>query len=49
MKRSCLNIEDRKGTLRPGADADFVLLDASGNVKGTWVGGKKVWSGEPQS
>ncbi|KIJ33086.1 carbohydrate esterase family 9 protein [Sphaerobolus stellatus SS14] len=40
---ACLGIENHKGTLRPGADADLVLLDAAGNVKGTWVAGKKVW------
>lgn len=43
---SCLKIEHRKGTLRPGADADFVILDSSGYVKGTWVGGEEVWSFE---
>ncbi|TRM69116.1 carbohydrate esterase family 9 protein [Schizophyllum amplum] len=40
----CLGIENRKGTLRPGADADFVVLDRLGNVLHTWVGGKQVWS-----
>lgn len=40
----CLGIENRKGTLRPGADADFVVLDRKGNVLNTWVKGKKVWS-----
>ncbi|KAF8590850.1 carbohydrate esterase family 9 protein [Ramaria rubella] len=39
----CLNIANRKGTLRPGADADLVLLDEKGYVKSTWVSGKKVW------
>jgi N-acetylglucosamine-6-phosphate deacetylase len=40
---SCVNIENRKGTLRSGADADLVILDAAGYVKATWVSGKKVW------
>ena len=40
----CLNIQNRKGTLRPGADADLVVLDAAGYVKESWVSGRKVWS-----
>ncbi|KAF9464983.1 Metallo-dependent hydrolase [Collybia nuda] len=39
----CLGIESRKGTLRPGADADFVVLDRKGVVLSTWVRGKEVW------
>ncbi|KAI0317169.1 Metallo-dependent hydrolase [Amylostereum chailletii] len=39
----CLGIENRKGTLRPGADADLVVLDRNGNVVSTWVAGKQVW------
>lgn len=42
----CLGIEDRKGTLRAGADADLVVLDRSGNVLSTWVRGKEVWKKE---
>ena len=42
----CLGIENRKGTLRPGADADLVVLDRSGNVLGTWVRGREVWKKE---
>ena len=41
-----LGIENRKGTLRPGADADLVILDRSGIVLSTWVRGKKVWKKE---
>ncbi|KAF8342708.1 Metallo-dependent hydrolase [Cantharellus anzutake] len=41
----CLGIESTKGTLRPGADADLVVLDKNdGSVLSTWVAGKKVWN-----
>jgi len=40
----CLGIEDRKGTLRPGADADLVVLDKQGYVQSTWVKGRQVWT-----
>ncbi|KZV66441.1 carbohydrate esterase family 9 protein [Peniophora sp. CONT] len=39
-----LGIEHRKGTLRPGADADLVVLDRTGHVVSTWVAGKQVWT-----
>ncbi|KAJ7350525.1 carbohydrate esterase family 9 protein [Mycena albidolilacea] len=39
----CLRIENKKGTLRPGADADLVVLDRQGNVVSTWVKGRQVW------
>jgi len=39
----CLGIENKKGTLRPGADADFVVMDRNGNVLNTWVAGRMVW------
>ena len=42
----CLGIENQKGTLRPGADADLVILDRSGIVLSTWVRGKEVWKKE---
>jgi N-acetylglucosamine-6-phosphate deacetylase len=35
-----LGLEGRKGVLKPGADADIVLLDRSLNVKMTFVGGQ---------
>jgi len=40
----CLNIENKKGTLRAGADADLAVLDHQGNVISTWVKGKVVWA-----
>jgi N-acetylglucosamine-6-phosphate deacetylase len=40
----CLGIESTKGTLRAGADADFVVMDRLGNVVSTWVKGKQVWA-----
>jgi N-acetylglucosamine-6-phosphate deacetylase len=39
----CLGIENKKGTLRAGADADLVVLDKAGNVLSTWVSGKLAW------
>lgn len=40
-----LNIQHIKGFLRPGCDADLLRLDkVTGQVKETWVAGKKVWS-----
>ncbi|KAG5647086.1 hypothetical protein DXG03_001456 [Asterophora parasitica] len=40
----CLGIENRKGTLRAGADADFVVLDRRGTALSTWVKGKEAWT-----
>ena len=40
----CLGIENRKGTLRPGADADFTVFDKEGYVLSTWIKGKVVWN-----
>ncbi|KAI0359272.1 Metallo-dependent hydrolase [Trametes cingulata] len=39
----CLGLEHKKGTLRPGADADLVVLDRKGKVLNTWVKGREVW------
>ncbi|KAJ7594920.1 hypothetical protein C8J56DRAFT_927969 [Mycena floridula] len=39
----CLKIEDKKGVLKAGADADLVILDQDGNVLSTWIRGKQVW------
>ncbi len=38
-----LGIERERGTLRPGARADFAVLDADGSVHSTWIGGKSVF------
>lgn len=40
----CLGIENKKGTLRPGADADLVVLDRQGVVLSTWVKGKQAYT-----
>jgi len=40
-----LRIEDRKGSIDPGKDADFVLLDQRLNVRATVVGGVCVYRG----
>jgi adenine deaminase len=38
-----LGIENEKGSLKPGLDADFVILDDAGNVHQTWKFGSKVF------
>ena len=38
-----LNIQDRKGQLKPHMDADFVFLDDDLNVHATFVGGELAW------
>lgn len=35
-----LGIESERGTLRPGARADLVALDATGRVLSTWIAGR---------
>ncbi len=37
-----LGIESERGTLRPGARADFAVLDEGGNVLETWIAGRRV-------
>lgn len=34
-----LGIADRKGTLKPGADADIVFFDDNFEVLSTWIAG----------
>jgi len=36
-------IADSKGSLKPGLDADFVVLDASLHAQGTWINGTCVY------
>lgn len=43
VRGRCLGIENKKGTLRPGADADLIVLDRQGNLISTWVKGRQVW------
>jgi len=38
-----LGIEAERGTLRPGARADFAILDGRGEVAQTWIGGERVF------
>ncbi|CAG5135408.1 unnamed protein product [Candidula unifasciata] len=39
-----LGIDDRKGTLNFGADADFIFLDDGLNVKATYIAGECVYT-----
>jgi len=39
-----LGMESERGTLRKGARADLVLLDAAGRVLETWIAGRRVHS-----
>jgi N-acetylglucosamine-6-phosphate deacetylase len=38
-----LGLERERGTLRPGARADFALLSADGQVAETWLAGRCAW------
>jgi len=42
-----LGIERERGTLRPGARADFALLDPNGRVRETWLAGRRAWPSAP--
>lgn len=39
-----LGVESERGTLRPGARADFAVLDDAGHVVQTWIDGRRAWS-----
>lgn len=41
-----LGIDDQKGTLESGRDADLVLMDDEGNVHATYIKGRLCWSGD---
>lgn len=36
-------VASRKGQIKPGADADLVVLDEAGRVRQTWRGGQRVF------
>nr|CAG4649338.1 EOG090X06GX [Scapholeberis mucronata] len=38
-----LGIQDRKGSLSFGCDADFIILDSELNVQSTWIASQKVY------
>ena len=38
-----LKIDDHKGSLEFGKDADFILLDDNLQVQATYIAGQKVW------
>ena len=38
--------DDTRGELEEGCRADFVVLGKEGEVRETWIGGKKVWARE---
>jgi N-acetylglucosamine-6-phosphate deacetylase len=44
-----LGLDKVKGRVAPGYDADLVLLDRHIAVRGTWVGGERVFAAPPES
>lgn len=40
---SMLGIQDRKGSLNVGADADFILIDTDVNVYATFISASRVF------
>jgi N-acetylglucosamine-6-phosphate deacetylase len=41
-----LGLEAERGTLRPGARADFAILSDSGEVRETWLAGERVFEAD---
>jgi N-acetylglucosamine-6-phosphate deacetylase len=41
-----LGMEAQRGTLRPGARADLVVMEDSGRVLQTWIGGRLAYEAE---
>jgi N-acetylglucosamine-6-phosphate deacetylase len=39
-----IGVADRKGQLKPGLDADFVVLTKDHAMQGTWIGGTQVYA-----
>jgi N-acetylglucosamine-6-phosphate deacetylase len=39
-----IGVADRKGQLKPGMDADFVVLTKDHAMQATWIGGKQVYA-----
>jgi N-acetylglucosamine-6-phosphate deacetylase len=38
-----IGVADRKGQLKPGFDADFVVLSGDYAIRSTWIGGERVF------
>ncbi|SFA90118.1 N-acetylglucosamine-6-phosphate deacetylase [Rhizobium sp. NFR07] len=38
-------VSDRKGSIQPGFDADFVVLNGNAEAQSTWIGGQCVYRG----
>ena len=39
----CLGVDDRKGRIAAGCDADLAVLDSDYEVLETWCRGAKIW------
>jgi N-acetylglucosamine-6-phosphate deacetylase len=43
---AALGLSDRKGVIRPGADADLIMVDPSFNLKAVLLAGKRIFSSQ---